>query len=363
MTSLALSATLLWSLSGGAAYLLAYGRARTSPYLQRFWEHAFLVPTRPGVLADSWRVLKDLVWGFLAGDPLVPAGALSPAIPILAAGFLGLVLIGSRVVLLGRGGGALWRLVGPCLALGAASMAGVFPVAPRLALFALPALVVLFVAGLKAACSWGGLKMSGFAVAAVLLIVPLTLYGFARAFSLEPPEHFRALVHELQERRLPGEPVYVFARSLPAWIYYSTDWGHPDTVRLSRLIDLASAAGAAFENAPSRGIVQDSDTTSVSLPSAGAPELIGLPSGMEWREVVGHVATKPDSGWVGVESRRIQAAATPGIWVLASSFYVPEAQLFSVLERTATRRTFAHLRGGSALVRYEFGLADSHARR
>jgi hypothetical protein len=40
--------------------------------------------------------------------------------------------------------------------------------------------------------------------------------------------------------------------------------------------------------------------------------------------------------------------------VIATTFYSAETDLFAVLERNATRRTFAHLRNGSALVRYEF---------
>lgn len=90
-------------------------------------------------------------------------------------------------------------------------------------------------------------------------------------------------------------------------------------------------------------------------PSPAAPgELLGLPSGMEWREVQEHVRPEPDSGWVEVERRRIETAAAPGIWVLATAWYEAESELFAALERDATRRTFALLRGGSALVRYEF---------
>ena len=81
---------------------------------------------------------------------------------------------------------------------------------------------------------------------------------------------------------------------------------------------------------------------------------MGLPSGMEWVEVREQQRAAPDSGWVDAETRRIESAATPGVWVLASTFYAAETELFSALERDATRRTFANLRPGSALVRYEF---------
>jgi hypothetical protein len=146
----------------------------------------------------------------------------------------------------------------------------------------------------------------------------------------------------------------VFARSLPAWIFYSTDWTRPDTARLGYLVRAAGAGGFAFENAPSRDRVRPEEILAAE-PSPKAPdELLGLPSGMEWVEVRGHLRSAPDSGWVETERRRIEDAAAPGVWVLASTFYGPETELFAALERDATRRTFAHLRPGSALVRYEF---------
>ena len=87
---------------------------------------------------------------------------------------------------------------------------------------------------------------------------------------------------------------------------------------------------------------------------AASAELLGLPSGMAWREVQEHVGFRPDSGWVGVESSRIERAAHPAVWVLASGYYAPESELFASLDRSAVRRSFANGHNGSVLVRYEF---------
>jgi hypothetical protein len=84
---------------------------------------------------------------------------------------------------------------------------------------------------------------------------------------------------------------------------------------------------------------------------------------MEWREVQEHVRAEPDSNWVQVERRRIEAAASPGIWVLASTYYAPEMELFREVERHAARRTFADMRNGSILVRYEFDSRATLGRR
>ena len=94
---------------------------------------------------------------------------------------------------------------------------------------------------------------------------------------------------------------------------------------------------------------------SAAAPPPGMERLLGLPSGMEWREVQEHVGLRPDSGWVDVESGRIQRAAHPAVWVLASGYYAPESELFTTLDRGAVRRSFANVRNGSVLVRYEFG--------
>ena len=114
------------------------------------------------------------------------------------------------------------------------------------------------------------------------------------------------------------------------------------------------SGGAAFENLPSRGRVSEPDSSTVVYGPGTSAELLGLPSGMEWREVQEHVGLRPDSGWVSVESRRIERAAHPAIWVLASGYYAPESELFTTLDRRAVRRSFANVRNGSVLVRYEF---------
>jgi hypothetical protein len=353
---LALGATVLWALSVGTAYLTVYQAAGRSPYLRRFWELAFIVPTRPGFVGDLWKTLQDHVWGFVAGDPLIDRRAFTLILQLGTVVVLLLCSSGAVRILRAQGAERLWYLCGPCLATLGAAMIGAFPVAPRLTLFLLPPIIVLLVAGIGSA--WSGLAARqsrvAFALTSVVLVLPMALYAIVRVFALEPSGHFQQLVRELGEHRLAGEPVYVFARTLPAWIYYSTDWSDPDSDRLSFLAGAASSRGPAFENAPSRGRVKTEEGRGLLDRSGTSPEILGLPSGMEWRAVEGHVRSQPDTGWVEVEFQRIQAAATPGVWVIATAFYEAESELFRALERAATRRTFAHLRDGSALVRYEF---------
>jgi hypothetical protein len=353
---LAVGSAVVWGASVAVAYLSVYRAASGSSYLRRFWELAFVQPGRPEFLRHTWKTVEDLVWGFVAGDPLVDRRPFLGLLHVLSIVVVMLCGLGARCVVRRRGWTAAWWLSGPAIATFGASMLGLFPIASRLTLYLLPGLIVLFVAGLDEALSRAGALVMRHrqAIATVLIVLPMGFKAVARTFALEPSGHFQRLVGELLEHRAPGEPVYVFARSLPAWIYYSTDWGRPDTLRLRYLARAASSDGPAFENAPSRGRVRAEEVHALR-PAAEAPgEILGLPSGMEWREVQEHVRTVPDSGWVEIERRRIADAANPGIWVIATTFYARETDLFAALERDATRRTFAHLRNGSALVRYEF---------
>jgi hypothetical protein len=362
---LALATAVAWSASGVIAYATTYRAAGQNAYMRRFWELAFLTPGRPGFFGHAWKSVEDQVWGFVAGDPL--ANRRPFLLPLHAGSVLIVVLVGMGClhVLQRRGRAACWWLAGPVVITLAASMLGLYPIAPRLTLSLLPGLIVLFAAGASDLLRRAGAVATPrrLAILTAVLVVPLGIQAVTRTFSLEPSGHFRRLVRELRERRAPGEPVYVFARTLPAWIYYSTDWSRPDTARLRVLLSAAGSSGGAFENLPSRGRVTEAEARALA-PSPAAPgELLGLPSGMEWREVQEHVRAAPDSGWVELERRRIEDAATPGIWLIATAWYAPESELFKALERDASRRTFAHLRGGSALVRYEFKRAASLGRR
>ena len=355
----ALVASLCWGVSALGAYMAVYRAAGRNPYMRRFWELAFVTPTRPGFPGHLWKTIEDLVWGFVAGDPVVDRRPFLLALHVGTVVIILLCLLGTRRILRKRGPEAVWLLWGPCALTLGASMVGAFPIAPRLTLFLLPALIIMVVAGLGEVADRlpAGWRRPAVALAAAVILLPMEFQAVARTFALEPSGRFQELVHDLQARRRPGEPVYVFARSLPAWIYYSTDWSRPDSLRLEFLVRAASAGGSAFENMPSRGRVSEPDPRMVVYRSGTSPELLGLPSGMEWREVQEHVRMQPDSGWVDVESRRIERAAHPAVWVLASTFYAPESELFATLERDAVRRTFANVRNGSALVRYEFAPA------
>ncbi len=355
------AAALLWGVSAAAALATVYRAAGANPYMQRFWELAFLSPARPDLAARAWRTIEDIVWSLVAGDPLVARAPFQPWVGLATALAAASVAAGIVRMARRRDGAVSWWLAGPFVLALAASAAGRFPIAPRLALFALPGLVLLGAAGVGAVVDRlpAPHRPAVWLVATVLVILPLEFASIVRSLALEGPGQFERLVTAFRERSRPGEPIYVFARSLPAWIWYTTDWAEPDTARLQYLTGLARAGGAGFENMPSRGTVGEKETRMLIWRDGSRRELLGLPSGMEWREVQEHVRSVPDRGWVDTEAARIERAAQPGVWVLATTYYAPETALFQRLERDAVRRTDAEIRPGSALVRYEFAVSDS----
>jgi 4-amino-4-deoxy-L-arabinose transferase-like glycosyltransferase len=172
---IALAATLCWGLSALTAYLVVYRAAGGNPYMRRFWEMAFLTPVRPGFPGRLWKSIEDLVWGFVAGDPLLDRRPFLLALHVVTVAVILLCLAGTRRMFRDQGPGAVWMLWGPGVLTLGASMAGVFPIAPRLTLFLLPALIVLLVAGLTEAVELMplGARRPGLAVAAAVILLPL----------------------------------------------------------------------------------------------------------------------------------------------------------------------------------------------
>jgi hypothetical protein len=149
--------------------------------------------------------------------------------------------------------------------------------------------------------------------------------------------------------------VYVFSRALPAWGFYATDWAAPDRARLAFIDRVGRAGGPAFENAPTRGgPVAPGEGEDLVYRSAEGPELIGLPTGMEYASGTGLLRRRPDDGWVAREADRIQRAAAPGVWVVLAEFLGPEYELVEELKRRGGRVTYGSVEPGHVLIRFEF---------
>lgn len=307
---IALFALLYWTITRGEA---------VSPYMQWFWDHKFLTPavifSEPG---RAWDIVQRLPTQVFTGD----------APQLVALILCWLAAVAGVWHLAGTQGGRVWVLVGPIAFALVASMFRRYPVAPRLLLFAAPLVAVILAAGVERARErlrgTPRLVLDAFVVLWVITIGALSV-NMARLWA--PPT--RPLLRELSRERVDHEPLYVFAGAVPAWLFYSTHWQEPSDTALAMTIARAERwDGDAFQNAASRGhAVADTEGARLLGVQDGFPVIIGLATGIAWREGQFLSQMQPDSGWAGREAARIDAATDSTSWLLFSQLARREAPL------------------------------------
>jgi hypothetical protein len=352
------AAACIWAASFAGVYFIVYRAAAANPYLQQYWAGSMLAPSRPDALRRIYQAIRDVGWQVFFGSTTEPPAVARDdgTVTAGAAAIVALATFGARYMALESRSGAL-LLVGPLAAVLAASMLGRYPIAARLMLFAAPSLTILVAAAAGALALWpgasrafrGAARLAGLALLLPSLKRDVLLAGHPAAF-----EHVRPAVAEFRRRAAPGEAIYVFTGSLPAWTFYTTDWSAPDLERLRRMARLGSSGGPAFENAPPRGRTVGTENDSLVFASGGMREILGAAHGAQWRSGTGLVRYDPDPGWAAAEARRIRAAADPSVWLLVSHSYRLELLIYPELERLGGRLEYAYGEDGVVLRRYRF---------
>jgi hypothetical protein len=164
------------------------------------------------------------------------------------------------------------------------------------------------------------------ALAAVLIVAPNAIDPLLRA---TPPDDasVRADVATVWRHAQSGEPVYIFSLDVPRWTFYTTDWAHPDTTRLDRLLALADSLGPNSGNRPPRGHPVRDDGRPFVVRTETRTELLGLPTGVEILND-GPTHSAADPGWATTEADRVRAATTGSAWLIflhGRSFAAPLA--------------------------------------
>jgi hypothetical protein len=276
------------------------------------------------------------------------------------AGLLLLLPATAGVLALGasRGPAAPMVLVGPVLAALAASALHRYPFAPRLMLFSVPLVAILVAAGVETLIRRVLPRKPPVALpllSAVLLLLPLRT-DLSLAIRPEPPEDLRSLARVFQREHAPGDAIYVFGRSMPGWLFYSTDWEHPDRARVRELSELVGSTGVAFRNAPSRGHPVKEEGDSLRYARGDYLELVGIPAGTGPAPGLPNGQDRPDTGWARNELRRLRVAAgTASGWCLVTSF--KPAVLDSLLATSSAEGAMLQSRWDSprgVLLRYRF---------
>jgi len=347
-----LSSIPAWALSVVAAYLLVYRTASLNPYLHRYWSTALLSPSGEGFGNRFQAILNENFWGLALGYPGVPGLHTGPAGMIAIAVVLLILLAGCRGLRRRHDRSTLALVTVPLMAAIGASIAGVYPLGLRLTLFAMPLVQLLLFLGLDYTIK--GLpddqRRRAWIAAGGALALPLAAITLLLVGRVEASEDVRTLVHDLSTRR-HGEAVYVFARSIPPWAFYTTDWDAPDRRRLAFLSRVASSGGAAFENAPGRPSADQAAGAGLAYRTAAGAEVYGLPTGIEWTPNLGPFSQEPEPGWAETEADRIGPARGP-VWILMSRTLVDERLLLAEIERRGACATYVRELDNAALIRY-----------
>jgi len=322
-----------WAASFGLVYTLSYRHAARHEYFTRFWEGRFLRPWNDGG-RRSVEALGQVLSDLLDGRPRAFGGTLT--LGLAAVALAGLVAVRRR-----RGAGLTVLLAVPTGAVAVASLLGLYPIASRLLVFVAPLWLLLLAEGVSlASTKLPGRRTPLLALALIGVLAPYrpVLRQLRDLADPSQEEDAGRLLARMRERRTSGQPVYLFSRAVPPWVYYTTDWGAPDLRRHRWYADLTSSTGRAFYNAPSRGRpVTAEEAGGLTYAGPGGLELLGLPTGLAIRagRSIGHL--RPDPGWAEVEAARIHDVARPDVWLFLSHFFECPAQAEELLRAVEER--------------------------
>jgi hypothetical protein len=296
-----------WLLSFAALYLGWYRPVAHNPYMARFWAGSFLNIHRPDFGEALYHAGYDAWVLPFTADP-------AARVRVVAALFaIGLVVIAHRY-------GVRWAglIGGPYIAVGIALVLGDYPAADRLLLFAVPCLFLACAAAIVGLIDRAPRVARPWILALIVAGLALhTLVGArAGAEHVYPREDSRPVIAALDR----VTPVYVMARGIPAWTYYTTDWRRPDAVWFHWLVqETVAPNGPAFENGPHRDHAVQCDGDSLAYRLGDRVVLLGLRSGIEFPRLDNRPPV-PDSGWAENEARRMRAVANPRVWIFSSHY-------------------------------------------
>jgi hypothetical protein len=285
-----------WGAAFALPYLLVFRAATTDDFLQTFFRDRFLAT------AHAWRLFQDLVADGLLGLDAVRAMPNGFA-AVFAAAMLPLVCVGVYRIAQLRGAPFVLLIVGPMVSALVASALKLYPITPRLWTFAAPLWSILLAAGI-AQLARSEVKIAAALSAAVLLpaLYDATLY-VAKPYWRRT--HIRPLITALRDtQRSAHEPIYVSARAVAQWRFYTTDWNASDAPP----VDRDSARTWLQAHTCSEGC-----------------QILGEASNIDYVEGNGFEA-QLDPAWAGREIATLRAVAKPCGWLLMHLPYPGESR-------------------------------------
>lgn len=301
--------------------LMVHRLSRTTSFMQVFWTESFLQPSVPHALKLAREFFGAVLFGVAVSESL-PRLAMTI---VVAISIIGTIALGRRSLPTAA------LLLAPVLLVAAASLGRWWPLAPRLLLFAVPAVLITVPAGLAAMARRAPRKVE-YAVLAALstAIVVAAVAGVPGEMRVQP--RFRAVPEVLRDvgaRHAPNAVLYVSSDLAPACEYYLRF--HPDRSEL-----------------PADSLLWGCGLRGTRTISGGWPTFVGLPPGLATR-----AAKTIDPGWLESEGRRVLDPTATEIWVLLGS--VPELRtaLPQWLEAAGATRRADREMGGIRILTYQ----------
>jgi hypothetical protein len=320
-------AAVLWAGTFALLYFYSYRVVSQSAYMRNFWATHFLYPVSTTFLHQL-----GVAFYFLLGVGTLHYARTMLLVPLFAVGIYG-----------------IWRSYGlrgvviamfPFVALIAAAVLRLYPIAARLVLFVFPILFWIYATALSTLSRQlpRRLRLRVLAVAVVTLLVPTVVKTLSYVVHFPMREANRQLVRLMKDAD-PTAPTYIAFHQYLEWAYYSGDWNHPETLKTRTKI--------AF---------LDPDVGSFTYISGTArkEEIVGkLPAQNQ------HGSHKSDEQWAREETGRILSLRPHRVWIFLPLY--PDRGVPRFKERSVLEKLQAQLTDKGASLLKEYSISESKA--
>lgn len=287
----------------------------TNAYLERFWRGGFLFARSDLGFAEKLNLTsQQFLQPLLGRSDLVSIPVAALMLAVLVAGSIHLIRHRPQIGFL---------VLAPVALVLIAFAFRQYVVTGRMILFLAPSLALIAGQGLGMLAGMVSRRRQEVVWAALTLtLVMHQLVVLSKGTLSRDPTRTgvtRASIKLVLQHAKAEEPLYIFARTIPIWLYYTTNWERVDSARVNWWLEAAAAIGPNSGNGPPTRAVSHKRLARRYRQSW---ELAGSRTGMETLE--GWPRKSADlSEWAGAELQRIAQYAKPTVWLVFSQEAAP----------------------------------------
>ena len=290
----------------GICYLYLYAPVASSPYMRTFWADSYLsIGTIRG-----WKNASDALFGASAGG----------VIPGLVLAFLGIATMVVR-----RDWTSLILGGGPIVTTTVLAVLHSYPVTLRLWMFLSPSVAYACAVGAESVVAKLARRLSGqHGRVTAGVLIPILAAGLVRAHNrLHLLNTAFPVIRVLRSSRDKGrdavaallrskscDPIYVAARSVPTWYFYTSLEPLDNSNRYSFFQSISRRDSPAFGDAAPSALHLPDSAPQLVMRAGCREEVYGLASGTPYRNGLPLQGRVPIAGWAQNELDRISALGT-----------------------------------------------------